>query len=75
MGEPNVIEYIPGVKIDEHELSSIAKDFGDFLLDIVEEEISSKANGCLNMTISIVYFYVQYIKRVSGVKCEMLNLK
>ena len=39
MGEPNVIEYIPGVKIDEQEFASIAKDFGDFLLDIIEEEI------------------------------------
>jgi len=41
MGEPNVIEYIPGVEIDEQEFVSIAKDFGDFLLDIIAEDISS----------------------------------
>jgi antitoxin YobK len=40
MGEPNVITYIPGIDLDKQDLTVIANDFGDFLLDLVKEEIS-----------------------------------
>lgn len=40
MGEPNVITYIPGNDLDKQDLTVIANDFGDFLLDLVKEETS-----------------------------------
>lgn len=39
-GEPNIVGFIPGVDIVEQEFTQIANDFGDFLLNLIQEEIS-----------------------------------
>lgn len=38
-GEPKVISFIPGVELENQTYEIIANDFGDFLLDLVEQEL------------------------------------
>lgn len=38
-GEPKVVSYVPGVELENQTYEIIANDFGDFLLDLVKQEI------------------------------------
>ncbi|MFD2132799.1 SMI1/KNR4 family protein [Pseudogracilibacillus auburnensis] len=38
-GEPNVVSFVPGVDLENQTYEIIANDFGDFLLDLVKQEI------------------------------------
>ena len=38
-GEPKVVSYVPGVEFENQTYEIIANDFGDFLLDLVKQEI------------------------------------
>lgn len=38
-GEPKVVSFVPGVKLESQSYEIIANDFGDFLLDLVKQEI------------------------------------
>ncbi|TDL32831.1 SMI1/KNR4 family protein [Jeotgalibacillus sp. S-D1] len=38
-GEPKVVSYLPGIDLAQQKYELIAEDFGDFLLDLVEQEI------------------------------------
>lgn len=40
VGEPKVINFIPGIDVDKQDLTIIANDFGDFLLNLVKAESS-----------------------------------
>ncbi|THF81691.1 SMI1/KNR4 family protein [Cohnella fermenti] len=37
--EPHVVEFVPGIDSDQQKYNVIAKDFGDFLLDLVKQEL------------------------------------
>ncbi|MGE7184041.1 SMI1/KNR4 family protein [Peribacillus sp. NPDC006672] len=38
-GEPKVVSFVPGVELESQTYEKIANDFGDFLLDLVKQEI------------------------------------
>lgn len=38
-GEPKVVSFVPGVELESQIYEIIANDFGDFLLDLVKQEI------------------------------------
>ncbi|WNS75999.1 SMI1/KNR4 family protein [Bacillus sp. DTU_2020_1000418_1_SI_GHA_SEK_038] len=38
-GEPKVVSFVPGVELKSQTYEIIANDFGDFLLDLVKQEI------------------------------------
>lgn len=38
-GEPKVVTFVPGVDLESQTYEIIANDFGDFLLDIVKQEV------------------------------------
>lgn len=38
-GEPKVVSFVPGFKLESQSYEIIANDFGDFLLDLVKQEI------------------------------------
>lgn len=38
-GEPKVVSFVPGVELESQTYEIIANDFGDFLLDLVKQEI------------------------------------
>ena len=38
-GEPRVVSFLPGVRLESQTYEVIANDFGDFLLDLVKQEI------------------------------------
>ncbi|WP_409271554.1 SMI1/KNR4 family protein [Neobacillus sp. SCS-31] len=40
VGEPQVVSYIPGIDLHNQNFTVVANDFGDFLLDLVNQEIS-----------------------------------
>lgn len=37
--EPKVVSFIPGISLENQQYKVIANDFGDFLLDLVQQEI------------------------------------
>lgn len=37
--EPKVVSFVPGVELDNQTYEVIANDFGDFLLDLVKQEV------------------------------------
>ncbi|WP_230130112.1 hypothetical protein [Bacillus sp. CECT 9360] len=37
--EPKIVSFVPGVELESHTYEIIANDFGDFLLDLVNQEI------------------------------------
>ncbi|MEC2159695.1 SMI1/KNR4 family protein [Virgibacillus halodenitrificans] len=38
-GEPKVVSFVPGVKVENQTYEIIANDFGDLLLDLVNQEV------------------------------------
>lgn len=38
-GEPKVVSFVPGVDLESQTYEIIANDFGDFLLDLVKQEV------------------------------------
>lgn len=38
-GEPEVVSFVPGVELKYQEYNVVANDFGDFLLDLVNQEL------------------------------------
>lgn len=38
-GEPKVVSFLPGVDLESQTYEIIANDFGDFLLDVVKQEV------------------------------------
>ncbi|WP_316569312.1 SMI1/KNR4 family protein [Neobacillus sp. YIM B06451] len=45
VGEPQVVSYFPGFDLDKQDFTVVAHDFGDFLLDMVNRELSYGTNG------------------------------
>lgn len=39
VGEPKVVSFVPGMNLDRQTYEIIANDFGDFLLDLVNQEV------------------------------------
>lgn len=37
--EPTVVQFVPGVDLDKQTYEVVAKDFGDFLLELVNQEL------------------------------------
>lgn len=38
-GEPKVVSYVPGIELERQIYDIIANDFGDFLLDLIMQEV------------------------------------
>lgn len=38
-GEPKVVSFVPGIELESQSYEIIANDFGDFLLDLVMQEV------------------------------------
>lgn len=38
-GEPKVVSFVPGIELESQRYEIIANDFGDFLLDLVMQEV------------------------------------
>ncbi|CEG25314.1 SMI1/KNR4 family protein [Bacillus sp. B-jedd] len=38
-GEPKVVSFVPGIDLESQSYEIIANDFGDFLLDLVKQEV------------------------------------
>jgi antitoxin YobK len=38
-GEPKVVSFVPGIELESQKYEIIANDFGDFLLDLVMQEV------------------------------------